>query len=56
MVLLGIVDFELHLPTSQRRILTEAVITPTFFSEGLSNENLPNRTWKGEHASEPTGF
>lgn len=25
----------------------------TFFSEGSRSENLPNRTWKGEHAKSP---
>lgn len=26
---------------------------PTFFSVGLSKENFPNRTWKGEQARDP---
>lgn len=25
----------------------------TFLSDGLNNENLPNLTWKGEHANDP---
>lgn len=25
----------------------------TFLSDGLNSENLPNLTWKGEHANDP---
>lgn len=34
--------------------LTPLTLNSTFFSYGRRSENLPNRTWKGEHARVPS--
>ncbi|KAH3660521.1 hypothetical protein OGAPHI_007107 [Ogataea philodendri] len=38
-----------------RSVISPLTIKSTFFCEGLNSWNLPNRTWKGEHASSPSG-
>lgn len=55
-VLFNIVDLELDLPSVSGVTSPQRAEELTFFSVGLSRENLPNLTWNGEQARDPRVF